>query len=978
MKACSAFTLFLLLWAASLHMMNHVWGAPPPTSWVPGNPPRVAVFAQPEFPFYNVSSLVSPQVVAANLRAAGVTTDVLDAAALADPARLQAGTYAAVVLPYGNTYPQAAFANLRAFHRAGGSLILSGVPFTHPVARLSARHWTAHPDWGTAARSVAEAHAGQAAIELTGPSSDWVGVASERHPVQPGARVTVTAWTQSVRGPDRGDDWVYIRFFNAGGDYITQDGVKITPGMEWRRITATVTAPRGAATFDIAPQIRSPRRVVRLDDLSVSVAGRPVMLANAGFETPGSDWTDLGHHDGAASFGPGGIGVGGFADKPQAPVKVSPGDPLGLKALGRDWPQDSDLQAIDVASLPAGVEVKPILLEGDQPVAALLIHRDGAFKGAVDAWTNHPDTDDLNAYHSEQIMARAAIAALTEKGLLSPAQKKKAFATLTRLPRPKVYAKLKLPSPPRPYPTFNPKMPPPARHLHAADVRTLPHDQRVLLVSLQGIVNRTQPRIYLIFGGDDRFWLDQLQKQGQTDAPVQVADPLSLVETFRASIQGAVVADPNVYISPNIAASIAGLDDLVVATPELAARLKLPIRRDLRGQFNDNAGALRYARTTLLRRLNPYLTICLDPPLLGNGAMDQIIAAKGLAFWITGPKQQNKPGADTRAELEEIKELFASLPLNATVRGFWWHGHGQGMDESFGVALGSRFGKVTVVSDHSPNLSVFSGVPKASLRQKPQAPPPPLDRTKVYIAFTMSDGDNLSTWRGYFRGYFEDPLQGTIPMGWGMAPGLLEVAPTLAQWYYDQATPNDEFICDVSGVGYIYPPDWATALRDRDAAFRAFYDWTARSMERMDMRTIRLMNVRTEDIPRVGRLLPTVPFLMPDYGWSGPQSYEEFTYTLPTGQPVFRAALEGQGQSPQEKAERLRRRAGTARPAFLNAFVWNWGSKLRDLKQMLDILGPEYVAVTPSQLDALYRMEVARGTRGKTRKEQGETRTGRQ
>jgi hypothetical protein len=35
--------------------------------------------------------------------------------------------------------------------------------------------------------------------------------------------------------------------------------------------------------------------------------------------------------------------------------------------------------------------------------------------------------------------------------------------------------------------------------------------------------------------------------------------------------------------------------------------------------------------------------------------------------------------------------------------------------------------------------------------------------------------------------------------------------------------------------------------------------------------------------------------------------------------------------------------------------VWNWGSKLRDLKQMLAILGPEYVAVTPSQLHALYR-----------------------
>ena len=197
-------------------------------------------------------------------------------------------------------------------------------------------------------------------------------------------------------------------------------------------------------------------------------------------------------------------------------------------------------------------------------------------------------------------------------------------------------------------------------------------------------------------------------------------------------------------------------------------------------------------------------------------------------------------------------------------------------------------------------------------------------------------------------------------MGWGMGPTLLDCAPTIANWFYDRATPNDEFICDVSGVGYIYPPDWATALEDRDAAWRNFYDWTARYMEKMDMRTIRLMNVRTEDIPRVGALLPNTPFLMPDYGWAGPKTYNEFTYTLPTGQPVFRAALEGQGQGPREKAARLRRRAGTARTAFLNAFIWNWGSKLRDLKQMLDILGPEYVAVTPSQLNELYRQAQAR------------------
>lgn len=958
MKRYIAWMKWLPLLAAPLGFV-----APPVRAAAPGAPrnaPRVAVFAQAGFPFYNVSPFVSPRAIAANLRAAGVRADLLDTAALSNPVRLNARAYAAVVLPYGNTYPQAAFANLQAFHRGGGSLILSGVPFTHPVARLGAGKWTPNQSWSVSTRLVAQAHSGQAAVQLSGVTDDWVGVSSGRHPVRAGQSVRATAWTQNVSGTDAGNDWLYIRFYGVGGSFISQEGARIPVAKEWRQITANRVAPANAVEFDISPQIRTPRRVVRLDDVSASVAGQPVSLANAGFETPSNDWSDLGHSDAPALFGPQGIGVGSFADQPTAGGSIAPGDLLGLKALGRVWPRDPNLQVIDVAALPRGIQVKPLLLEGKRPTAALLIHRSGPFKGAVDAWTNHPDTGDLKAYDTEQFLTRATIAALIEKKALPASRRTTAFAALLKRPKPKVYANIRLPVVPRPYPTLQPKMPPPARRLHVADIRSMTPDQQLLLTSLQGIVNRTQPRIFLISDGSDRFWLQQMQAQGDTDAPIEVADPLSLVATFRASINGAVVPDPKVYVSPNVAVSIAGLNDLVVATPALAAQLRLPIKSDLRGRFKSNADALRYTRMMLMPRLNPYLSICLDPPLLGNGSLDQIIAAKGLAFWITGPKQQDMPSADMNAELAEIKEIFARQPLNSVVRGFWWHGHGVGLDEAAGVALGSRFGKVTVVSDYVRNFSVLSGVPKAELKQKPQAPAPKLDPSKVYIAFTMSDGDNVSTWFGFFRKYFEDPLHGTIPIGWGMAPGLLDVAPTLAQWYYDRATPNDEFICDVSGAAYIYPPDWATALHDRPAAMRSFYDWTQRDMGRMDMKTIRLMNVRTEDIPQVGKLLPRVPFLMPDYGWSGPKQYSEFTYTLPSGQPVFRAALEGQGQGPQEKANRLRRRAGAARPAFLNAFIWNWGSDLKDLKKMLDILGPEYVAVTPSQLNELYRQAQAR------------------
>ena len=572
----------------------------------------------------------------------------------------------------------------------------------------------------------------------------------------------------------------------------------------------------------------------------------------------------------------------------------------------------------------------------------------------MDAWANYPHPTDLllDAYEAEQMLERGTVAALAAKGLLTRRQSEKAFAVLSGLPRPKIYANVVLPAPPRPYPTLQPKSPPPAEHLYVADVRHLEQSEKLLLASLQGLVNRTQPRIFLIWNDSDAFCFDVMQGQKHTGKPIPVPDPFSLLETFRSAYRGAVVADPNVYESPCIAVDIAGLDDLLIATPELAARLNLPIKNDLRGKFKDNADALRYARTVLLPRLNPYLSLCLDPPLLGS-QVDDIIAARGMAFWITGPQAQDKPGADEKREYEEVEATFAQTPLGGILRGYWWHGDGMGLGEYPGVRLGSRFGKITTVSDYVGNYSVMSGVAIPALKQKPQPPAPTLDRTKIYLAITMSDGDNLSTWPNYWRHYFEDPLHGTFPIAYGMAPTLLDVCPPMAQWFYEHAAPTDEFLCDVSGVGYISPLDWGRALKDEPGAFRQFYNWTQSAMRRLDMKTIRVNDVGAAQIARVGKNLPETAFLMPDYGYQNERAYRELTYTLPTGQAVFRAI--SYGPEAGELVKEVRSRIGASRPAFTNVFVFNWGSSMAKIKAALDLLGPEYVAVTPSQLNALYR-----------------------
>jgi hypothetical protein len=762
---------------------------------------RVAVFSQSSFPTYNQAQLVSPSRIATVLKGSGVSVDLLNAEQLSDSSVLNISNYAVVILPYGNTYPSTAFENLRRFHQSGGSLVLSGIPFTHAVT-----------------------------------------------------------------------------------------------------------------------------------------------------QAPDGTWDDQGNDNDPALYGPDGIGVGGYHDGTWGSVVVSPADPLQLKSIGVNWGNGEDVQAIDPAGIPPVDDLVPITIAGSQPVAAVIIHHDEQFPGAIDVWTNNRTVGDeeLAAYGSEQLMERGAITALRLKRLVTLSQAEHSFTVIGK----ELPSYVTLPSVPRPYPTLQPKMHVPATHLLVVDVRQTPKDELLMLASLQGIVNRSEPRIYLITSDDDQFWLDQMIAEGDTGTPQIVTDPISLFATFRSEINGVVIPDPNCYVSPDIAVDIAGIDNDVIGTPSLAQLTGLPVKADLRGRFHSDSDALRFVRTNLLSKSNRYIALCLDPPLLG-AQIDDIVAARGTCFWVTGPKEQDRPGADMVAEKQEIEKTFADMPLGAVIRGFWWHGDGMGLDETPGVSLGSEYGKITTVSDYVANYSVTSGIPLKFLKQRPTLPSPQLDRNKVYFALTLSDGDNLCTWRHYFRDYFTSPLYGTFPLAFGMGPSLLDVAPEQAEWYYEHAAPNTEFICDVSGAGYIYPTLWAADLTDPKSKLDDYYQWTSKYMARMDMHTLRLMNVGTSDIANAGSLLPQVDFLMPDYGLSGENSYPQYTYTLPTGQSVFRAATDGPGA--EKLANEIRQHSGSTRPAFLNAFIWNWGSKMSDLKQMIDLLGPEYVAVTPSQLDNLYR-----------------------
>src|ERR1039458_2577836 len=128
----------------------------------------------------------------------------------------------------------------------------------------------------------------------------------------------------------------------------------------------------------------------------------------------------------------------------------------------------------------------------------------------------------------------------------------------------------------------------------AQDGTQASYDEAMAVASLQGIINRTSPELYVLSRTNTRpqFWLDLLAKDGrwlQGRERKPQPDLSALVKLAGKRLKGAIIWDPAVPASPNVATTLAGVHDVVVLSPELAdrylAKWRLPVLKDLRGMF---------------------------------------------------------------------------------------------------------------------------------------------------------------------------------------------------------------------------------------------------------------------------------------------------------------------------------------------------------------------------------------------------------
>ncbi len=149
--------------------------------------------------------------------------------------------------------------------------------------------------------------------------------------------------------------------------------------------------------------------------------------------------------------------------------------------------------------------------------------------------------------------------------------------------------------------------PPPPGKSHADLLRD--YDTLILLTTLQGIVNREQPRLYLTHDyqreetpGVDAFWLARYQEAGQpygwlAETELVTLDSLEeLLAIFGEEVAGLVLWDSAVPATLNVATTIAGVENLAVlrggSALEAEVSRSLPVKRSLVGLFQPGAATL--------------------------------------------------------------------------------------------------------------------------------------------------------------------------------------------------------------------------------------------------------------------------------------------------------------------------------------------------------------------------------------------------
>lgn len=511
---------------------------------------------------------------------------------------------------------------------------------------------------------------------------------------------------------------------------------------------------------------------------------------------------------------------------------------------------------------------------------------------------------------------------------------------------------------------------------------------RMALTSLQGLVNRRTPRLFYLQSWDSQrnnhWMLDYYVSKGYVKEQKACTDPYQLIADFQGFARGLVVWDPSQDFTANAACNAAGVEDLIMVTPDVAANIDLPVVIDLRGQFASAYEAALWSYDQYWDRQSRQVLGCLFPSTQWDFDRDYYVQHKIHVLWI--PAETDAWYSPELIQL--VQKIFTETPLNIPLLGFQTgvanSGEAVGIGEFAGVQLAGEYGKFTLVESWAGSYSYHSGLPvdpsvfnQVATRRLPV---PKYDPSKTYVAITMIESGDSP---GYFQYGFEpyqwsDPTRGTVPYSYGLNPCLRDLMPALLGRVYETATPNDYLFSAISGAGYMYPLEgYGTQTKDRDATLSAFYARTSTALRYLDMDGMGLYShtwtpwLPTDDPTLRKDLVPQFKHLrtvLADMGRNDGTTTANANYELSRGVSIHHCLTRWPTDvsftpttDPSLDAGAVawlsNEIATNATPgALMHCMAYSWAYGPRRIQQLAAAMEPQgYVFLTAYQLDRMWR-----------------------
>ncbi|HWS82622.1 MAG TPA: GxGYxYP domain-containing protein [Ktedonobacteraceae bacterium] len=504
----------------------------------------------------------------------------------------------------------------------------------------------------------------------------------------------------------------------------------------------------------------------------------------------------------------------------------------------------------------------------------------------------------------------------------------------------------------------------PPQELIVYNVHRLDYDLQLSIATLVGLINRSQASVYLDWRDNDLFWLREVLDHVPSKTSTLTGEAIlsDLLKTYRDRIEGYVIYNPKCIDSVNVATMIGSQRNGFVVSPTMADILLkneggLPIIDDMR-EYNwvSRSQVYRWALENLFADATPGLVAGLNPET-AMGIRPYLAATKAFIYWLNPVDILPRVFQGWRSERSVLKSILRACPLGAIHLGWF-------QQEGSGVTLTSSNAIPVVASDYFSNLETWSGVAREQV-----SPVPTYQNTqhteiapqrKVYVSFTMSEGDNLQYIQERMLHIWRDPQRGTIPIGWPMAVILEQAAPAMWNYYLDTASANDEFIAAPSGLAYSYPSKWP------QSKLTSYLQQTGQAMQRMHLSLLEILDSNFWLHPLLmframtkGSAMVLIDKNLQQYFARDLQAYglkgilsggglNQASWSYSGTVPIFQNV--GMAGSINQAVTMIRRATKDQCPYFINVYVLAWQMGPAELKEVAKELGSDYEIVTPGTL----------------------------